>query len=68
MLKERMYPKYRGEMGFEGKSRKAFLHFMPNLAIFDEFSKWSMPKVLLLNFEKSSNMAKNWQKMKKRLV
>ena len=35
--------------------------------IFDDFSKWSALKALQ-NFEKSSNMAKIWQQMKKSLV
>ena len=34
-----------------------FVKFMTSL--FDDFSKWSVSKVLL-NFEKSSNMSKNW--------
>ena len=41
---------------------------MQNFAIFEYFSRWNM-LMSLWNFEKSSNMAKNWgQKMKKSLV
>ena len=47
---------------------RAFLHSLPNFfALFDDFSKWSVPKTLW-KFEKSSNMAKLWQKMKKNLI
>ena len=45
--------------GFHGKLNKAFLHFLPNI--------WWFFKCLqcMLHFEKSSNMSKMWQKMKK---
>ena len=39
-----------------------FLWFLPNVwHIFDDFLKWSMPK-LLQSFEKSSKMHNNWAK------
>ncbi len=41
-------------MGYEGKLNKGFSSFF---AIFDDFSKWIVPKALQ-NFEKSSIMAK----------
>ena len=40
----------------EGKLNKAFLYFLSYL--FDDFSKWSVIK-LLQKFDKSSNMPKN---------
>ena len=43
-----------GVMGYEGKLNKGFTSFF---AMFDDFSKWIVPKALQ-NFEKSSNMAK----------
>ena len=48
----------------EGKLNKAFLHFF---AIFDDFPKF-LSNFSILIFEKSSNMAKLFQKMKKSLV
>ena len=39
----------------KGKFNMAFLHFLSNFGIFDDFSKRSMLKVLQ-NFEKSSNI------------
>ena len=58
-------PKYQfhGEMG----GRQIEQGFSSFFAIFHDFSKWRAPKALC-NFEKSSNMTKIWQKMKKRLV
>ena len=51
----------------EGKLNKDFsLVFAKFLALHD-FSKWSMPKALW-NFEKSSNMPKIGQKIKKGFV
>ena len=48
--------------GFKASWTKPFLIF----AIFDYFSKWSILNVLQ-NFEKSSNIAKIWQLVKKSL-
>ena len=44
-----------------------FFIFPQNFAIFDDFSKWIVPKVIknTIPIEKSSNMAKIWGKMKK---
>ena len=56
------------EKWVEGMLNKAFLYFFCQMfAIFDDFSKWSPPKVLW-RFEKSSNMAKLWQKKKNSFV
>ena len=46
------YLKYRGEMG----SKQIQQGFSSYFAIFDDLSKWSVPKVLW-NFENSSDMA-----------
>ena len=61
------YLLYRMEEWVEGKSNKTFLHFYQIFDIFDEFSKWSALKALP-NYEKSSDMAKIWQQMKKSLL
>ena len=63
-----VYLQYRGEMDWwqvEQGFSSFFEYFF--LVIYDGFAKWSSPKVLW-NFKKSSNVAKNWQKMKKSLV
>ena len=44
-----------------------FIHISRISSIFDYFSKWNAPMVLLWNFEKSANMEKLWRKMKKTL-
>ena len=49
------------KMAFKRQVEQSFLHFF---AIFDDFSKFHS----ILHFEKSSNMAKNWQEMKKSFV
>ena len=53
------------EKWVEGKLNKAFLHF---LAIFDDFSKLRSTFSSVFHFEKSSNMAKIWQKIKNCLI
>ena len=55
-------PRISRKMGSNVKSNKRFLHFLPNLMFFSTL--WS----LMLHFDKSSNMAKIWQKMKKNLA
>ena len=51
-----------------GESWIVGLFFITQIfALFDDFSKWNVPKTLW-KFEKWSNMAKLWQKMKKSLV
>ena len=52
LVAERIPDQESAEKWVKGKLNKAFLHFLPNLRI----------------FEKSSNMPKIWQKMKKSLV
>ena len=50
------------EKWIEGKLNKTFLHFLPNfLMIFQRF----IAAFCILHFEKSSTIAKIWQKMKK---
>jgi len=55
------------KIGLKGKINKAFLHFLPIFDIFDDFSKF-FSTVSALPFEKSSNMAKMYQKMRNCLV
>ena len=57
------YQMYHGEMGLRQVEQRHFFIFCQLFVIFDDFSKWSTLK----NFEKSTNMAKIWQKMKKAL-
>ena len=53
-----VYLQYHGDIMGLRKFEQGFSSFF---AIFDDFSKWSMPKPLG-NFGKSSNMAKNVEK------
>ena len=50
-----------------GNQHWFFFIFPKIFAIFDEFSKWIVPKVIknTIPIEKSSNMAKMWEEMKK---
>ena len=54
-------------MGFWQVEHGFFSFFLPNFAIFDDCSKF-YSTFGALHFEKSSNIAKIWQKMKKSLV
>ena len=56
------FQKCHGEMGLRQVRNKAFLAQI--FGTFDDFLIWSA----LQNFEKSSNMPKTWQNMKKSLV
>ena len=56
------------KMGWRQVEKELSLFFHQIFAIFDDFSKWSRTKKVLRNFEKSTNMAAIWQKMKQKAL
>ena len=57
------YPQYCCEMGWR-QVEQGFSSFFAKCLLFDDFSKWSLPKKILQNLEKSSNTySKNLGKM-----